>query len=98
MNMKGNGKGHFQLKQVIKQAVQNVVLPVCYAANRRKATDPTLVVFADAHHNERPAAMELLYQRLKKSGKYRRVKREEPLFNSQEARILGPAEVAAPME
>ncbi len=71
MNMKGNGKGHFQLKQVIKQAVQNVVLPVCYAANRRKATDPTLVVFADAHHNERPAAMELLYQRLKKSGKYR---------------------------
>ena len=35
---------------------------------------------------------------LKKSGKYRRVKREEPLFNSQEARILGPAEVAAPME
>ena len=35
---------------------------------------------------------------LKKSGKYRRVKREEPLFNSQEARILGPAEIAVPME
>ena len=28
---------------------------------------------------------------MKKSGKYRRVKRETPLLNSQEARILGPA-------
>lgn len=35
---------------------------------------------------------------LKKSGKYRRVKREEPPFNSQEARILGPAEISAPVE
>ena len=35
---------------------------------------------------------------MKKSGKYRRVKREEPLLNSQEARILGPAEIASPME
>ena len=35
---------------------------------------------------------------MKKSGKYRRVKREEPLLNSQEARILGPAEIAAPVE
>jgi polyphosphate kinase len=35
---------------------------------------------------------------MKKNGKYRRVKREEPLLNSQEARILGPAEIAAPVE
>lgn len=35
---------------------------------------------------------------MKKNGKYRRVKREEPLLNSQEARILGPAEIAAPEE
>ena len=35
---------------------------------------------------------------MKKSGKYRRVKREEPLLNSQEARILGPAEFSAPVE
>ena len=35
---------------------------------------------------------------MKKNGKYRRVRREEPLFNSQEARILGPAEIAVPME
>ncbi len=36
--------------------------------------------------------------KMKKSGKYRRVKREEPLLNSQEARILGPAEIASPVE
>ena len=35
---------------------------------------------------------------MKKSGRYKRVKREEPLLNSQEARILGPAEIAAPVE
>lgn len=35
---------------------------------------------------------------MKKSGAYKRVKREEPLLNSQEARILGPAEIAAPVE
>ncbi len=35
---------------------------------------------------------------LKKNGKYKRVKREEPLLNSQEARIQGPAQIAAPVE
>lgn len=35
---------------------------------------------------------------MKKSGRYVRAKREEPLFNSQEARVLGPAEIAAPVE
>ena len=61
----------FQTKQVIKQAVQNVVLPVCYQMSRSRAVDPELVVFADAHHNSRPAAMELLYHRLKKQGTFR---------------------------
>ena len=61
----------FQAKQVIKQAVQNVVLPVCYQLNRSRAVDPKLVVFADAHHNTRPPAMELLYHRLRKRGGFR---------------------------
>ena len=61
----------FKTKQVIKQAVQNVVLPVCYQANRGRKVDPHLVVFADAHHNSRPAAMELLYRKLKKRGDFR---------------------------
>ena len=58
----------FQLKQFIKQAVQNLVLPVCYHVSRAGAVDPKLVVFADAHHSERPAAMELLYRKLKREG------------------------------
>ena len=61
----------FKTKQVIKQAVQNVVLPVCYQANRGRKVDPKLVVFADAHHNSRPAAMDLLYRKLKKCGEFR---------------------------
>ena len=61
----------FQVKQTIKQAVQNIVLPVCYRANRGRVVDPKLVVFADAHHNSRPAAMELLYRRLKERGDFR---------------------------
>ena len=61
----------FRVKQTMKQAVQNVVLPVCYRKALKQAVDPDLVVFADAHHNSRPAAMELLYRRLKKDSKFR---------------------------
>ena len=61
----------FQIRQLIKQAVQNVVLPVCYALNRFRKIDPELVVFADAHHDSRPAAMELLYRKLKKDGTWK---------------------------
>ena len=57
----------FQIRQLIKQAVQNVVLPVCYLFNRFQKVDPELVVFADAHHDSRPAAMELLYRKLQKN-------------------------------
>lgn len=61
----------FQVKQLIKQAVQSIVLPVCYGLFRFRKADPDLVVFADAHHDSRPAAMELLYQRLKKDGSFK---------------------------
>ena len=61
----------FQSKQVIKQAVQNAVLPVCYRVNHGRPVNPGLVVFADAHHDRRPAAMELLYRKLKAEGSWR---------------------------
>lgn len=35
---------------------------------------------------------------MKKNGKYVRVKREDEPFNSQEARLLGPAEIASPVD
>lgn len=57
------------MKQIIKQAVQNAVLPACYAAACAFArVDPGLVVFADAHHNSRPEAMELLFCALREYG------------------------------
>ena len=61
----------FQARQIIKETVQNLVLPVCYFLFRLQKTDPDLVVFADAHHDGRPAAMDLLYRRLKKEGSWR---------------------------
>lgn len=61
----------FQIRQVIKQAVQSIVLPVCYMAERFRKIDPKLVVFADAHHNSRPASMEVLYRKLKKDGSWK---------------------------
>ena len=66
--MAGRKDLKFQCRQLIKQAVQNLVLPVCYRVSRFGAVDPKLVVFADAHHSERPAAMELLYRKLKRDG------------------------------
>ena len=61
----------FQIKQLIKQAVQGAVLPVCYSIFRFQKTDPDLVVFADAHHDSRPVSMDLLYRRLKKEGAWK---------------------------
>ena len=61
----------FQIKQIIKQAVQTTVLPVCYGLFRFHGVDPKLVVFADAHHDSRPASMELLYRKLKKDGSWK---------------------------
>ena len=69
--MSGKSDLRFQMKQQIKQAVQNFVLPVCYKGSCGRKVDPWLVIFADAHHNSRPAAMELLYRKLKKEGCWR---------------------------
>lgn len=54
------------IKQYMKMAAQNVILPVWYALCCRKPVVPGLVVFADAHHDSRPANMDLLYERLKR--------------------------------
>lgn len=52
------------LKQYIKMFSQKCLLPLCYRFACRKPVDPGLVVFADAHHEQRPENMELLYQYL----------------------------------
>ena len=46
---------------------QNVYLPAVYDLHRCCRVERNLVVLADAHHDGRPEAMELLYRRLKQS-------------------------------
>ena len=46
---------------------QNVYLPAVYDLHRCCRVEQNLVIFADAHHDGRPEAMELLYRRLKQS-------------------------------
>lgn len=46
---------------------QNVYLPAVYNLHRCCRVEQNLVIFADAHHDGRPEAMELLYRRLKQS-------------------------------
>ncbi len=55
-------------RQYIKMAFQNLILPVVYRVGCLQKTDPQLVVFADAHHNSRPANMDLLAQACLKEG------------------------------
>lgn len=53
-----------RLKQYFKMLAQNIILPLWYEVCCRRPVIPGLVVFADAHHDERPENMELLYRRL----------------------------------
>lgn len=52
------------LKQYIKMFAQNCVLPVWYQICRYKRVIPGLIIFADAHHDQRPENVKFLYRRL----------------------------------
>ena len=58
-----------RFKQYIKMFSQNCMLPLWYAICCCRPVVPGLVVFADAHHDERPENMELLYRRLKETNR-----------------------------
>lgn len=45
------------IRQLIKMAVQSVVLPVVYNVSKKKNIDERLVICADAHHTETPYSM-----------------------------------------
>ena len=55
-------------KQYIKMACQNLILPVVYRVGCCQKVDPDLVVFADAHHDSRPANMDLVAEACRKEG------------------------------
>lgn len=55
----------FFIKQCLKMALQNIILPVVYFFAKTRHIVNGLVVFADAHHDNCPISMEYIYQRLK---------------------------------
>ena len=59
-------KPAFFFKQLLKLAVQNIILPFCYMTASGKDVDEKLVVFADAHHDSLPDSMEMFFHYLKK--------------------------------
>ena len=54
------------LRQMIKMAVQNVLLPPVYRLCCLRGQKKGLVVFADAHHDSRPENMDLLVRELER--------------------------------
>ncbi len=56
------------IRQFVKMAVQNFLLPLLYRAFRLQSVQKGLVVFADAHHFTAPASMELLVKEVKRRG------------------------------
>ena len=58
----------FKIKQIIKMACQNGLLPVIYWFFSRGKIDERLVIFADSHHDIIPYSMEDIYERVKQLG------------------------------
>lgn len=54
----------FVLRQWVKMAVQNVMLPLVYHLCKKKRIDEKRILFADAHHNQVPYSMEYLREQL----------------------------------
>ncbi len=55
------------VKQYIKMLVQNFILPIVYTICRVRKVNKNLVVFADAHHDDLPESMKILYEELLKT-------------------------------
>ena len=58
------------LRQLLKMVSQNVLLPAVYRLYAPGKVKDGSVLFADAHHDERPENMEALYQAMKETGEY----------------------------
>ena len=58
-------------RQLIKMAVQNVLLPLVYQLKKPGQIEKGLVVFADAHHDHVPPSMQPLVREVRRRGKLR---------------------------
>ncbi|MCI8892607.1 MAG: CDP-glycerol glycerophosphotransferase family protein [Eubacterium sp.] len=59
------------IRQLVKMAVQNVLLPLVYQLKKPRQIEKGLVVFADAHHDRVPPSMRPLVQEIKRRGNMR---------------------------
>lgn len=59
------------VKQYVKMAVQNILLPNVYRVMKPKQIEKGLVVFADAHNSKVPSAMAPLVREVKRRGNMR---------------------------
>lgn len=60
----------FFLKQCLKMAVQNIILPIVYFFARLRPINDGLVIFADAHNNKCPISMEGILNRIKNDNNF----------------------------
>lgn len=59
----------FFIRNLAKMAIQNCILPLAYAAaKKRHPGEKTLYVFADAHHTTIPFSLEAMYQHVVAQG------------------------------
>ncbi len=61
-------KSSLRIRQYVKMAVQNVLLPLLYRIFCMADIEPGLVIFADAHNTKVPSSMEPLVREVKKRG------------------------------
>lgn len=60
----------FRIKQILKMAMQHLLLPLVYRFWRLvyRGRKPDLILFADAHHDQLPFSMEVIHEELERRG------------------------------
>ena len=59
------------IRQYVKMAVQNLLLPAVYSLHKPKQIEKGLVVFADAHNKKVPSSMAPLVREVKRRGHHK---------------------------
>jgi CDP-ribitol ribitolphosphotransferase len=63
-------KPGFYIKQILKQGMQEIYLPLLYKRYAKQQVQKGLVLFCDAHHSSMPFAMERMYDKVKSEPGY----------------------------
>ncbi|MCD7956834.1 MAG: CDP-glycerol glycerophosphotransferase family protein [Lachnospiraceae bacterium] len=81
----------FQIKQLIKMLLQNIILPFVYRLYCRRPVEDGLVLFADAHHASLPFSMRRMYEAVKglEEGREKEDQSDSPSDGRPEGRTAG---------